>query len=203
MVEDVRFVFILSVAWGICFAVCIFYLIAVSFAFVQVCYSSYKYHSLFHSRGLKGTISAESGLIYDVSNNNGKILSGFFEMHMKASVAYTRRLLPRIRRHEEKVTDENALIADLQTKPKSAFLKKSEKGINKQTQSLREKIRTLLTAVTTSVSHFLSSFESTHEAFFFPQRMIIAALVSIISCLFFVYYLFIVRIILPTTRKFL
>jgi hypothetical protein len=62
----------------------------------------------------------------------------------------------------------------------SSLGKKLEKKL-----SLKERIQQTLRYVSLCLSYFFTSFESSHDAFFYPQRLILTALVSIICCLLF------------------
>ena len=175
-------------------------------AFLTVFYKTYKDRSIMSYRERKASSPsslfaslAETSHVFDMTNlGNQQRLSGFFESHMRASIAYTRRLLPRIRIPIEEVLDDSetdavttSLIstpAVFHIKARSVFAStlvqpKVKKLENRPTIKMRTQQG--MKYLASCIYQLFTSFESSYEAFFYPQRLIITALVSLICCLVF------------------
>jgi hypothetical protein len=210
--EDVQYVYMLTVAWWVCYGIVIAYLLGVTLSFLKAVYTFYKNsttnQSVMSVRERKTSNStffaslSTTSNVFDVTNLTKNSLSGFFESHMQSSIAYTRRLLPRIRvpikEVEESDTDTTSSSSSssistsptvFQIKARSVFASTvitpptAKKLVTKPT--LKERVQQFLRYIVLRFYHLLTSFESSYEAFFYPQRLIIAALVSLICCLFF------------------
>jgi hypothetical protein len=239
--EDVQYIYILSISWWVCYAIVIAYLVGVTIAFLHVFYKSFKDRSIMSFRERKAyssssssslsifTSTKDSSFVFDMSGTSKKHLSGFFESHMKASIAYTRRLLPRIRIPIEEIIESEGMNGVVD---ESKSLLSSTTSLSSSSSSSSSSTTTTTTTTTTTrpstaifqikarsvfastispplikklenrptlkirlyqAYHYLisciyqlfTSFESSYDAFFYPQRLMIAALVSLICCLLF------------------
>jgi hypothetical protein len=198
--EDVQYVLILSVAFWIMYSIVLAYLFGLMITLARVFYKSFKNRSFTSFRDRKASSSflseTETTHVFDMTRKSGKksqkFLSSFFETHMLASIAYTRRLLPRFRVSHllEDMNNSNNKEEDsrLLNKSRSVFATLKTSSLGKKLEkkpSLKERIQQTLRYVSLCLSSFFTSFESSHDAFFYPQRLILTALVSLICCLLF------------------
>jgi hypothetical protein len=219
--EDVQYIYILSISWWVCYAIVIAYLVGVTIAFLHVFYKSFKDRSIMSFRERKAysssssssslsifTSTKDSSFVFDMSGTSKKHLSGFFESHMKASIAYTRRLLPRIRIPIEEIIEsegmdgvvdesKSLLLSATTTKPSTAIFQIKARSVFASTISppiikklenrptLKIRLYQAYHYLISCIYQLFTSFESSYDAFFYPQRLMIAALVSLICCLLF------------------